>query len=216
MKIFKNIKRILLTAGITLSLSLHITSTAYASTYDIVRCDPLFKISQIFNTSVLSILNSNNLINISANVGQKLNIQGTSQSTATTSVPKTTPAAPSYSAQDLDLLSRLIMAEAQGEPYEAKVAVGAVVINRVESGSFPKTINEVIYQNINGYYQFTPVVNGWINKPANADSINAAKAALNGEDPTNNALFYYDNTTTNSWILSKPVSIRIGNMIYAY
>lgn len=121
-----------------------------------------------------------------------------------------------YSESDLDLLARLITAEAQAEPYEAQVAVGAVVLNRVKSGSFPNTLREVIYQNIDGYYQFAPVVNGWINKPAEPDSIKAAKEAFSGKDPTNGALFYYDNTTTNTWITQKPVSIVIGNMVYAY
>lgn len=120
----------------------------------------------------------------------------------------------SYSAEELDLLARLIHAEAQGEPYQAKVAVGAVVLNRI--GVFANSITEVIYQNIGGYYQFTPVENGWINKPAGEESIKAAKEALSGVDPTNGALFYYDNQTTNQWILSKPVSVSFGNMIYAY
>lgn len=119
-------------------------------------------------------------------------------------------------ANDLDLLARLITAEAQGEPYEAKVAVGAVVINRVNSGLWASTIKDVIYQNINGYYQFTPVVNGWIDKPAQPESIQAAEAAMNGADPTGGAQFYYDNKTTNTWILSKPVSLQIGHMVYAY
>lgn len=116
----------------------------------------------------------------------------------------------------IDLLARLICAEAQGEPYEAKVAVGAVVINRVQSGAWAPTISDVIYQNINGYYQFTPVENGWINKPADSDSIKAAKAALRGDDPTNGAQFYYDDKATNTWILSKPVSVQIGHMFYAF
>lgn len=117
---------------------------------------------------------------------------------------------------DLDLLSRLITAEAQGEPYDAQVAVGAVVINRLESGLWSNTIKNVIYQNIDGYYQFTPVENGWINKPAKPESIEAAKAAMSGVDPTNGAQFYYDDKATNEWILSKPISIQIGHMIYAY
>ena len=127
-----------------------------------------------------------------------------------------TEAAPAVPTNELDLLARLITAEAQGEPYETKVAVGAVVMNRVESGSWPNTIKEVIYQNINGYYQFTPVVNGWINKPAESGSIEAAKAALSGADPTNGAQFYYDDTTTNPWILAKPVSVKIGHMTFAF
>jgi len=60
------------------------------------------------------------------------------------------------------------------------------------------------------------VLNGWINKPADADSIKAAKEALNGVDPTNGALFYFDKTATNKWLLSRPVSIKIDNMIFTY
>ncbi|MDF2654442.1 MAG: hypothetical protein K0R19_916 [Bacillota bacterium] len=118
--------------------------------------------------------------------------------------------------QELDLLARLITAEAQGEPYEAQVAVGAVVLNRVKSGVWPDSVREVIYHNVGGYYQFTPVVNGWIDKPAQASCIKAAKAALSGEDPTKGAQFYYDDSTTNEWILSKTVSIKIGHMIFAF
>lgn len=122
----------------------------------------------------------------------------------------------SQSGGDVDVLARLIMAEAQGEPYEAKVAVGAVVINRVQSGRWADTVKEVIYQKSGGYYQFTPVQNGWINKPADAECIRAAKAALSGADPTNGAQFYYDDKVTNEWILAKPVSTQIGHMTYAY
>jgi len=132
-------------------------------------------------------------------------------------VKATAPPAPASSYEnDLDLLARLITAEAQGEPYEAQVAVGAVVMNRVKSSDWPNTIKEVIYQNIGGYYQFTPVVNGWIDKPAEAESIKAAKAALSGTDPTNGAQFYYDDKVTNTWILAKPVSAQFGHMIFAF
>jgi N-acetylmuramoyl-L-alanine amidase len=62
-----------------------------------------------------------------------------------------------YTAEELDLLARLIMAETETQPYEAKVAVGSVVVNRVKSGLFAPTIKGVINQNINGYYQFTPL-----------------------------------------------------------
>ncbi len=136
-----------------------------------------------------------------------------SPATAPVSKPAQTAA---YSAEDLDVLSRLIMAEAQGEPYQAKVAVGAVVMNRVQSGLFTDSVKGVVYQNINGYYQFTPVVNGWINKPANADSVNAAKDAFNGVDPTKGALWYYDDSTTNQFMLSKEVAVKIGVMVFAY
>lgn len=134
-------------------------------------------------------------------------------------VPETTaePAAEKSDpfSDDLDLLARLITAEAQGEPYEAQVAVGAVVLNRVQSSAWPDTITTVIYQKIDGYYQFTPVVNGWIDKPAQAEAVKAAKEALSGADPTNGAQFYYDDKCTNQWILAKPVSTQIGHMIFA-
>jgi len=125
-------------------------------------------------------------------------------------------AKPAAESEDLDLLARLITAEAQGEPFDAQVAVGAVVMNRVKSSDWPNSIKDVIYQKIGEYYQFTPVVNGWINKPAQPEAIEAAKAAMNGSDPTNGAQFYYDDKCTNEWILAKPVALRVGHMIFAY
>lgn len=121
-----------------------------------------------------------------------------------------------YTAEELDLLARLIMAETESQPYQAKVAVGAVVMNRVKSGLFAPTISGVINQNINGYYQFSPVENGWIKRAASEECFKAAKEALNGVDNTNGALFYYDTSTTNQWILSKPVAVTYGDMVYAY
>lgn len=127
------------------------------------------------------------------------------------------PAKPaSGSESDLDLLARLITAEAQGEPYEAQVAVGAVVMNRVKSSDWPNTVKGVIYQEIGGYYQFTPVANGWIDKPAEPECIKAAKEAMNGTDPTGGAQFYYDDKVANKWILAKPVSTQFGHMIFAF
>lgn len=122
----------------------------------------------------------------------------------------------SYTNEELDLLARLIMAETESQPYEAKVAVGSVVINRIESGLFAPTISGVINQKIDGYYQFTPVQNGWINRAANEECIRAAIEALSGVDTTDGAIWYYDDSTTNQWILSKTVSVKYGNMIFAY
>jgi spore germination cell wall hydrolase CwlJ-like protein len=122
----------------------------------------------------------------------------------------------SYSKSDLDLLARLINAEAVGEPYKTKVAVGSVIINRVKSHQFASTVYKVIYQKIDGYYQFTPTLNGWINKPATADSKKAAYEAFNGSDPTKGALYYFDNSTTNSWLWSKIIKAKFGNMVFAY
>lgn len=120
------------------------------------------------------------------------------------------------SAADVDLLARLITAEAGNQPYEGKVAVGAVVMNRILSKDFPKTIPGVINQYNNGTYQFEPVMNGWINKPATPESFQAARDALNGADPTKGALYFYSNWVTKKWLTSKEVSRRIGELVFAY
>ncbi|NLY18372.1 MAG: LysM peptidoglycan-binding domain-containing protein [Clostridiaceae bacterium] len=121
-----------------------------------------------------------------------------------------------YTPYELDLLARLITAEADSEPYNAKVAVGGVVVNRVKDSRFPDTIKDVIYEKSYGYYQFTPVENGWINKPASQSSVQAAKEALDGSDPSNGALFYFDDSSTNKWLWSKPIKAWIGKMVYVY
>ncbi|HWQ77382.1 MAG TPA: LysM peptidoglycan-binding domain-containing protein [Anaerovoracaceae bacterium] len=202
-----------------------------ADTYTVQRGDTLFLIAKKYKMPLSELKRANNIYTDNLNVGQRLTVplpnssgsagssSGGTASGGASSGGGTdqTPANPaSYSAEDLDVLSRLIMAETQTEPYQAKVAVGAVVLNRVESGLFADSIKGVVYQNINGYYQFTPVVNGWINNPANADSIKAAKEALNGADPTNGTLWFYDDSTTNTFLLSKEVSVKIGHMVFAY
>ncbi len=122
----------------------------------------------------------------------------------------------SYSQYEIDLLARLITAEADDEPFKAKVGVGAVVLNRVKDTNFPNSIANVIFAKDDGFYQFTPVENGWINKPASPDSRRAAIAAMNGYDPTHGAVYYFDDSTTNKWIWSKPIALRIDKMVYTY
>lgn len=121
-------------------------------------------------------------------------------------------AAIKYTASDLNLLARLITAEAGGESYNAQVAVGAVVINRVRSGSFPNSISAVINQKTNGTYQFTPVLNGNINRPAQSNALRAANEALSGTDPTNNALFFYSGSAPAG--SSQSGSIRIDALTF--
>lgn len=111
------------------------------------------------------------------------------------------------SPEDVDLLARLISAEAEGEPYEGKVAVGAVVINRVLDPRFPNTIQDVIYD----ANQFPPAHNGRINLPASADSLSAAKDALGGWDPSNGALYFFAGNAR-----SRNISAVIGNHVFTY
>lgn len=105
-----------------------------------------------------------------------------------------------YSDSDISLLARLIYGEARGESYTGQVAVGAVVLNRVRSSSFPNTIAGVIYQP----YAFTAVSDGQINLTPNATARKAAIAAMNGWDPSYGAIYYYNpSTATSSWIFSR-------------
>lgn len=92
------------------------------------------------------------------------------------------------SSQEMDLLQRVIMAEAGREPYEGKIAVGAVIINRILSPQFPNTLREVIYAKD----QFEPTVDGSLFNEPNRDSIKASYVALYGEDPSKGALYFYN------------------------
>jgi N-acetylmuramoyl-L-alanine amidase len=112
------------------------------------------------------------------------------------------------SQEELDLLARVIYAEARGEALEGQVAVGAVVLNRLESPQFPKTIREVIYQR----GAFTAVDDKQIHLQPNEKAYQAAKEAVKGKDPTGGALYYYNpKTAKDNWIKSRPVIKRIGN-----
>ena len=115
----------------------------------------------------------------------------------------------SNSTSDVQLLARAINGEARGEPYEGQVAVGAVIMNRVKHSSFPNTIAGVIYQP----GAFTAVSDGQINVPISSDStvVKAATDALNGWDPTNGCIYYFNpNTATSSWIWSRQIVKTIG------
>ena len=109
---------------------------------------------------------------------------------------------------DLNLLAHLIYAEARGEPYSGQVAVGAVVLNRVKSSSFPNSVAGVIYQT----GAFDVVSDGQINYSPNTTAINAARDAMNGWDPTYGCIYYFNpNTAISKWIWSRPHVITIGN-----
>ena len=113
----------------------------------------------------------------------------------------------SNSSGDVYLLARCIYGEARGEPYKGQVAVGAVILNRVRSSSFPNSIAGVIYQQ----GAFSVVADGQINLSPIETAIKAAKDAMNGYDPTNGCLYYYNPAkTTNKWIWSRPVMLTIG------
>ncbi len=117
----------------------------------------------------------------------------------------------SISNSDLYLLSCCVYGEARGESYTGKVAVAAVVLNRVRSASFPNSISGVIYQQ----GAFTCVSDGQINLGTNDECTRAAQDALNGWDPTGGAIYYFNPATaTSKWIWSRPQLITIGKHIF--
>ncbi|MBA5851351.1 spore cortex-lytic enzyme [Clostridium sp. cel8] len=113
----------------------------------------------------------------------------------------------STNSQDELLLARLINGEARGEPYEGQVAVGSVVLNRTKDPRFPSTVAGVIYQP----GAFTAIVDGQIHADLRQTSIEAARDALNGWDPSGGAIYYFNpSTATSSWIWSRPLIKVIG------
>lgn len=108
---------------------------------------------------------------------------------------------------DVALLARVISAEARGEPYAGQVAVGAVILNRIEHPSFPSTLAGVVYQP----GAFTCMVDGQIDQPVAESARRAAQEALNGSDPSGGAIYYFNPATaTSAWIWSRPLIKVIG------
>ena len=133
-----------------------------------------------------------------------VSLSGSTSSSGTTTANK-------VSNSDLYLLSCCIYGEARGESYIGKVAVGAVILNRVASSSFPNTISGVIYQN----GAFTCVSDGQINLGTNDECTRAAQDALNGWDPSGGALYYFNPATaTSKWIWSRKQIVTIGKHIF--
>lgn len=110
--------------------------------------------------------------------------------------------------EDIELLARIIHAEARGESFEGQVAVGAVVLNRVSHPDFPKSIREVVYQS----GQFSAVKDKQIELTPNSKAYQAAQAALEGQDPSNGAIYYYNpKIATDRWIRTRSIIRSIGN-----
>lgn len=117
----------------------------------------------------------------------------------------------SNNSADFELLARIISAESRGETYLGQVAVGAVVLNRMEHPSFPDTLSGVVYQN----GAFSCLYDGQFYEPIADSAYSAARDAINGLDPTGGAIYYYNpKTATNKWITSRPVITTIGRHVF--
>jgi N-acetylmuramoyl-L-alanine amidase len=118
-----------------------------------------------------------------------------------------------YSQNDIQLMANAVYGEARGEPYEGMVAVAAVILNRVESATFPNTVSGVIYEP----RAFTAVADGQINLKPDEKATEAVLDAINGWDPSGNAIYYFNpDTATSGWIWSRQQIKRIGKHIFAH
>ncbi|MGP7817369.1 cell wall hydrolase [Niallia sp. 01092] len=195
----KKFKKLIVAAGLIGSLSAFTLTnqTEAATNHTIHNGETYWNIAKGFGIPINSLMNANN---------SKPLIAG-----ETMILPNST-----ISAADKDLMARLVHAEAVGEPYAGKVAVAVVILNRVKSDQFPNTIREVIYQISNGHYAFTPVQNGQINQPADAASKRAVNEAIAiGESGKGSLFFFNPKTSSSKWILSRPVTVEIGNHRFA-
>ena len=113
-----------------------------------------------------------------------------------------------FTESEINLLARIISAESRGEPYEGQVAVGAVILNRIDHPSFPNTVSGVIFQPL----AFSCVNDGQINEPVSDSALKAAQDAINGWDPSGGAIYYYNPAkSTSKWIFSRTIICSIGN-----
>ncbi|MDQ2084854.1 peptidoglycan-binding protein [Herbivorax sp. ANBcel31] len=122
----------------------------------------------------------------------------------------------SYNSDDVYWLSRIINSEAQGEPYQGQVAVGNVVLNRVNSPRFPDTIYGVIFEYYKHIPQFSPVAEGTIYNMPSQSSVQAAKDSLNGARPVGNSMYFFNpDKSAGTWIVqNRQYLTRIGNHIF--
>jgi spore germination cell wall hydrolase CwlJ-like protein len=120
-----------------------------------------------------------------------------------------------FSDNEIQLLARIAHAEAEGEGFQGQAAVAATVLNRVKSPKYPASVPEVVYQRINGIYQYSPVGDGRINLPAGQEALKAAHLALAGEDPTFGATgFFNPQKTADGWVRQHKVTTTIGGHVF--
>lgn len=208
-----------LCAVFTLSLSSMLApSPARAATADqagfgymVQWGDSLWKLARRFGTTVDGIRRANGLTGTTIFAGKSLFIPSGSGG-ASGAGGGAQPVSAGVTDSQVDLLARLIQAEAQGEPYAGQVAVGAVVLNRVRSSLFPNSLEGVIYQP----GEFEPVMNGEINRPPSQSAINAAVDAIKGWDPTGGALFFFNPAKVwwNTFLWAKQATATIGAHLF--
>lgn len=168
----------------------------------------LIQIGQVIHTEIKEVIQDEYI----SPERLEINSPAPSEPKAEPKVQENKSASITLSKNDIDLLARLVRAEAQTEPFEGKVAVAAVVLNRMESPKFPNTLRGVIYQK----RQFQPVSNGQINRAADEESIKAVYAALGDmRNIAGSSLFFYNpKIATSRWLDSRSTVVAIGQHVF--
>ncbi|MDA8235010.1 MAG: LysM peptidoglycan-binding domain-containing protein [Clostridia bacterium] len=188
--------------------------------YQVQPGDNLYQVAKRYGLSIKFLKQVNNLNSTLIRTGQVLFIPMSANNTSDNPVIGTLAAGNKevmgFSEEEVNLLARLIHAEARGETLEGKIAVGAVVLNRLAHPDYPKNLRDIIYQKNDWVYQFSPVQDGSINMEPDEESVEAAFEAIKGVDPTGGAIFFYNpKTATDQWIKTLPTIKPIGNHVFA-
>lgn len=200
--LFLTMKKIIMTFCAFMMFTLAIsTNEVFATTeiHHIKKGDTLYSLSERYNVPVAAIKKVNNLQSSALYEGETLKI----------------PAA--ISPSEKELLARLVHAEAEGEPYEGKVAVAVVVLNRVDHPDFPNTVKEVIEEvTPSGHYAFSPVLDGRINNEASDEARRAVEEAIAFRGQGQGSIFFYNpKIATNHWQKTRTVTVEIGNHVFS-
>ncbi|WAH35437.1 LysM peptidoglycan-binding domain-containing protein [Alicyclobacillus dauci] len=204
------------------------------NTYTVQQNDTLWTIAKQFNVSPSSLRAANPSLNpVNLLVGTQVVIptkaapfsKPVAHTSAKAAPVKVTAQNPAHSArvstvnqQDLYWLEHVISAEANAEPLEAQIAVGDVILHRMQAGGYGHTVKDVVFQISNGHYQFTSVANGFIYHTPTALSDQAALDVLqNHQDVIPGAMVFYNpaKTPAGSWVWSQPTIRQIGNLVFA-
>ncbi|MDY0407942.1 cell wall hydrolase [Virgibacillus soli] len=193
----RKIKSFLITTALSLAV-FTLPVGAQAASYTVKSGDSYWNIANKYGVSVKDLQNANNRSNATLYVGETLTIPN------------------QVSSADKKLMAKLIHAEAKGESYAGKVAVATVILNRVDHKDFPNTVKGVIYEKSGGAYAFTPVQNGSINQDYNTEDMKAVNEAIAFRGQGSGSLYFYNPKTAKStWILSRKVTVTIGNHRFA-
>jgi len=174
--------------------------------------DTLYLIANNNSITWQQLMNHNRLQSTVIAPGQSLIIP-TSSSAARPATAISSPSAARhcFTKEELTLLARTVYSEARGEPFEGQVAVAAVVLNRLHDPDFPDTVREVIFQPL----AFTAVADGQFWLTPNQRAYDAVHYAINGWDPVDGALYYWNPVTaTSRWIWTRDITHRIGQHVF--